>query len=404
MADTPWYGVADPEAWSALGNAIREGMYNDGLWQSATGFDPMDTNFDGHVSPGEAAIQNAKNLGQWNDEWDRIVRGDGGSPVILGGGDGGGGGSKGSGGSGSGGGQSPWYAYQPQSYQPSNFDRMLDAQRNFRMPSQYSGGGGGYTGGSGGGSPRLSLNDQKGLMGYENQLSQQLQQQKLNMEMQMLQQRMQAEREIAAGNNQTQLQISQNSANASRYPHTLANSRWGQIFPLFQSLMEGGTGTGTGGSGGGNWWSDATSTGSGSAAGGSGYIPVGTQPKIDAGPIWSDNQINAQVNAQIAANNARTAGQNRRIAQDLGSRGFGSRSPLAMALTNQGNMANMAANAASDRTIRWDAASGNAQQLLNSQKAQEAQFASRQAEQLENQKNQLGYKGSLINALMGGWK
>lgn len=407
MADDLYSTLMDPNAWYSLGNALNEGMYNDGLWESATGYDPQDTNFDGEISAGERAIQNAKNLGQWNDGWDKAVNGVSGV-------------NSGYGGSSGSGQQSPWYGSPPprpveihEHYPrvPTFQERMAaqaaaDNARNMqgsieasRMANQA-----GIAAGQNA--------TQAGIAGARNasemqQLMQNLefQRQKLNSEAAMMQQKLQAEREIAAGNNQAQLQAAQMAANASKYPHQLANSRWGQVFPMFQSLLNGGDIGGTGGgSGGGSWWSGATSSGTGSGAGGSGYTPVGTQPKIDAGPIWSNPQIQQQVSAQIAANNARTAGQNRRIAQDLGSRGFGSRSPLSMALMNQGNMANMAANAASDRTIRWDAAQGNASHLLNAQKAQESQFAARQAEQLENQKNQLGYKGSLINALMGGWK
>jgi hypothetical protein len=399
MAGDLWSALTDPNAWYAMGNRAYEALDNDEAWKHATGYDPADTNMDGELSPGEKAIQNAKNLGQWNDGWDQIVNpngvnsgssGSGSSPLP----------------------QRPQVPYQqPQlfPYRDSggyedpfaamnrmNMQGSMEASR-LQNAAQIAAGQNATQAGI---ANSRNANDMNQLL-----KNLEFQKQKLAADQAMMQQKMQMEREIAAGNNLAQLQAADKSANASMYPHTLANSRWNQVFPMFNSLMNGGdVGGAGGGSGGGNWWTGATSSGTGSSAGGSGYTPVGTQPKIDAGPIWSAPQIQQQVNAQIAANNARTAGQNRRISQDLGSRGFGSRSPLSMALMNQGNMANMAANAASDRGIRWDAAQGNATHLLNSQKAQESQFASRQAEQLENQKNQLGYKGSLINALMGGWK
>jgi hypothetical protein len=132
---------------------------------------------------------------------------------------------------------------------------------------------------------------------------------------------------------------------------------------------------------------------------------VGQQPRIDAGPVWNAQQVQRQVNSARASNDATTASNMRQNRESLAGRGFGGNSPVAAALDSQTRAANLAANADSDRQIRWNAAQGNAQQTLQGQGARENQFASRQQEDIARKtpyvQGYFGQRNALLSALAG---
>lgn len=149
------------------------------------------------------------------------------------------------------------------------------------------------------------------------------------------------------------------AARAQTYGQDLKQSRFNQLFPSLQSQI-----------------GNLPRVGGGSGAG----------PTITAAPIWNEQQIQQQVNAGVSANDRRTANQNMQMANQMAGRGYASSSPLQQALMSQNSMQNLMANSDLARTTRWDAASGNAAQVLKGQTAQEQQFANRQQEDVERRK------------------
>ncbi len=95
----------------------------------------------------------------------------------------------------------------------------------------------------------------------------------------------------------------------------------------------------------------------------------GTPPPITAGPVLNPQQIQQQVNQSRAANDQSTASQIQNSNSSLAGRGFGSNSPLQMALNQGMQNQNMATNTANETNTRLNAAQQNAGQLLNSQQA-----------------------------------
>lgn len=175
----------------------------------------------------------------------------------------------------------------------------------------------------------------------------------------------------------------QTAANANMYPATLKQSRFNSVFPWLQGQLNG------------------FGFGGGFGAGNTSQGQVGTAPQINAGPVWSQDQIQQQINGQAAQNDAKTGGQVRDINQSTAGRGFGSGSPLAQALGVMAQGQNTATNANMAQQTQWNAAQGNAQQLLAGQQAQEGQFANRQNEDIERHKVRSGQYNALLGALGG---
>lgn len=127
----------------------------------------------------------------------------------------------------------------------------------------------------------------------------------------------------------------------------------------------------------------------------------GPGPQISAAPIWDEGQIQSQVNTQRAQNDAATQSQMRQTQSQMAGRGFSSNSPLLAALQSGQQMANMQANSAADQGIRWNAAQGNAEQVLKGQMAQEQQYSNRMNEDIERRKANNQYVSSLLGVLAG---
>lgn len=164
---------------------------------------------------------------------------------------------------------------------------------------------------------------------------------------------------------------------ASMFPAQQQMERFNQVFPWLQGQV-------------GNFMSGSTSGGGGGAGGGGGG-------GVNAGPIWSDQQIQQQVNARRAGNDQAMQAQNRGSAQNLAGRGFGANSPLLAAMQQSAANQNLGQNATDEREIRWGAAEGNAAHQLRAAQVAEQQRANMAQEGLEGKKiNQ-----STINVLLG---
>lgn len=128
---------------------------------------------------------------------------------------------------------------------------------------------------------------------------------------------------------------------------------------------------------------------------------VGQQPRIQGGQIWSKDAIQQNLNANRAQIDQQTATNTRTTNNQLAGRGFGTRSPLAMALQGQGAQSAMAQKADYARQFVPQARQANASHALNVGQAQEAQFASRNKEYNDRRQIQANQQSSLFNALGG---
>ena len=156
------------------------------------------------------------------------------------------------------------------------------------------------------------------------------------------------------------------------------------------------------------WMQDVTGQalgkfpGSGGAPGGGaggmtgGYNPYGAvdlpklpaQSGISTGDIWNPQQVQQKVNAARAFNDQSTASQMAKMEGSLAGRGYGSTSPLLMALKGNLQGKNMIANTQAGTTIPWEAAQGNAQQRLSSEQARAAVNTALQQALLQAQTSQ----------------
>ena len=145
----------------------------------------------------------------------------------------------------------------------------------------------------------------------------------------------------------------------------------GQILPLLNQAF-----SSFGGSGGGNL--------------------TGSQPTINAGPIYTPGQTQRQVNTAVAGNDGRFAGLMRSLAGRFGSSGFSPNSAAYQGLAAQLAARNSADNAGIRTSVPFDMAQANAGQLLSSQSAQENQFSNRRQEQLGSQRNAISMLASVL--------
>lgn len=113
----------------------------------------------------------------------------------------------------------------------------------------------------------------------------------------------------------------------------------------------------------------------------------GQRPEITAGPIWNQQQIDAQVNLQRARNDQATQGAIAKLPEQMSGRGFSTTgSPLMIELQARLQGQNLAANTAAENQFRFDTAGKNAQHLLASQQAREQQYATGQGEDITRRK------------------
>lgn len=127
----------------------------------------------------------------------------------------------------------------------------------------------------------------------------------------------------------------------------------------------------------------------------------GTGPEITVGPVWSDQQIQQQVNAGRAQNDKATQSRIRGMQQHVGASGFGSNSPLAMALQGQYQNQNLATNTALGRETRMNAQQANTDNIYRTQMGREQQYASRMDEDIRRRTATLNSYNALLSALSG---
>lgn len=211
--------------------------------------------------------------------------------------------------------------------------------------------------------------------GYQRNLAQQ----QADAEMARQQQQLGFQREQLA----QQGALSRAQIEASLAPTRFAQQKFNTVFPWVQGQL-------------GNLM--------GGGSGGFGYkgAPLPTnRPEISDAPIYSDQQIQANVNAQRAMNDQATASKQQQIQSQMAARGYGSNSPLAAALQNSLAIGNMQTNTANEQDLRYKAAAGNAGQRLEAQKARLAQDLGYLGEETKRGIAGQQQQTALISALLG---
>ena len=177
--------------------------------------------------------------------------------------------------------------------------------------------------------------------------------------------------------------LSRAQIEASLAPTRFAQQKFNTVFPWVQGQL-GGLMAG----GGGNF-------------GYRGNPLPSTRPEISDAPVYNEQQIQANVNAQRAQNDQATAAQQKAVSGQMAARGYGANSPLAAALQNSLAIGNLQANTANEQDLRWKAASGNASQRLEAQKARSAQDLGYLGEETKRGIAGQQQQTALISALLG---
>ena len=128
--------------------------------------------------------------------------------------------------------------------------------------------------------------------------------------------------------------------------------------------------------------------------------PMAGGPHIQGGPLWTQQDIQGNLNANRAFVDQSIASQNQKMAGTMAGRGMGSTasSPMIAALQNQNFMAGLGQKADYERQFLPQARQQNAAFGLDSAKARENQFASRNNELLGYGQNLLGDARNRITA------
>jgi hypothetical protein len=121
----------------------------------------------------------------------------------------------------------------------------------------------------------------------------------------------------------------------------------------------------------------------------------GQGPEITTKGVYTQPQIDQQVNAAKAGNDAATAARTKAFSADAAGRGFAPNSPLALAMAGRFQNQNLATNADAEREIRQGAGEKNAGLLLKQQQAREQQFASRMDEDIRRRTPMYSLLGTL---------
>jgi hypothetical protein len=142
-------------------------------------------------------------------------------------------------------------------------------------------------------------------------------------------------------------------------------------------------------------------SGFGGSGGYQGSGPVGgPQPGINASPIYSQSQIQQQVNAGKAAGDTRAEGDVARMRQSMAARGFG-QGPAAFDLERGIRGKALASSMANERETRMGAAGQNAEHVLKAQMGQEEQYRNRQQEDIDRKTKYMSSFAGLLGSIGG---
>lgn len=123
------------------------------------------------------------------------------------------------------------------------------------------------------------------------------------------------------------------------------------------------------------------------------------QPDFTPSPVYTDQQMQQQVNAARGMNDARTATQQRLMSQQFAGRGIGAFSPAQQAMSRSLAMGNMRANAEAEREIPFQAAQANADSMFRGNQLQQQMWKDYEDMDIARRQNQLTGITSLLRLL-----
>jgi hypothetical protein len=166
------------------------------------------------------------------------------------------------------------------------------------------------------------------------------------------------------------------AAATARFPVEMKERRWQQLFPYLEGLLSGGQDPYT--------------------IGGQTRAPGAGAPR----QVYTDEQVNQQVNDSRARGAQGTATRVRDMRQSLAGRGLGANSPLSAALESQMQAANLMNQLDQERQLRFDVAGANSQQGLAAAQLDEARRAAMAGEDIERARPHFAQQNALL-ALLG---
>lgn len=137
--------------------------------------------------------------------------------------------------------------------------------------------------------------------------------------------------------------------------------------------------------------------GTGSQVGGT----IAPQPAFTASPVYTDQQMNQQVNAAVGQNDARTATQQRLLGQSAAGRGFGAASPATAALSRSIDTAGMRENATAEREIPFQAAQANNDSMFRGSQLMQQAWRDREDSDIRRRQQNISSVTSLLGLLGG---
>src|SRR4051794_40927061 len=110
-------------------------------------------------------------------------------------------------------------------------------------------------------------------------------------------------------------------------------------------------------------------------------------PFIGTSGVLTPGQIQQQVNAAYARNDAKTNSEALRLVEEMSGRGFSANSPILTALRVGLTGQNLRSSISAEQQIRLEGAKANAEQVLASQKALSEQFLAQEGVLVDIEKN-----------------
>lgn len=122
-------------------------------------------------------------------------------------------------------------------------------------------------------------------------------------------------------------------------------------------------------------------------------------PFIDTSGVLTPAQIQQQVNAAYARNDAKTNSETLRLIEDMSGRGFSANSPILSALRVGLTGQNLRTSILAEQQIRLEGAKANAEQVLASQKALSEQFIAQEGVLIDKDKNDVTRTVGVLSAI-----
>ena len=122
-------------------------------------------------------------------------------------------------------------------------------------------------------------------------------------------------------------------------------------------------------------------------------------PIINTSGVLTPAQIQQQVNAAYARNDAKTNSESLRLVEEMSGRGFSANSPILSALRVGLTGQNLRSSILAEQQIRLEGSKANAEQVLASQKALSEQFLAQEGVLVEQQKNEVTRTVGVLGAV-----